>query len=70
MLGHRDRDRRQLGDLAPRRLSRIDTIRLSELACTRPAPLRPMLDDLVDPIERQQSTVPAFVSVLPTPITA
>ena len=31
MLGHPDHDRRQLGDLTPGRLGRIDTIRLGEL---------------------------------------
>jgi hypothetical protein len=70
MLGHPDRDRRQLGDLTPRRLGRIDAICLGELVRTRPAPVGPMLDDLVDLLGREQSAVPAFVSVLPTPLAA
>ena len=70
MLGHPDRDRRQLGDLTARRLGRIDTIRIGELVRTRPAPLRPMLDDLVDLLGREQPPVPAFVSVLPAPLAA
>jgi len=70
MLGHPDRDRRQLGDLTPRRLGRIDAIRLDELVRARPAPLGPMLDDLVDLLGREQSAVPAFVALLPTPLAA
>jgi hypothetical protein len=70
MLRHPDRDRRQLGDLTPRRLGRLDTIRLGELVRTRPAPVGPILDDLVDLLGREQSPVPAFVSVLPTPLAA
>ena len=70
MLGHPDRDRRQLGDLTPRRLGRIDTIRLDELVRTRPASVWPMLDDLVDLLGREQPAVPALVPLLPTPLTA
>jgi hypothetical protein len=65
MLGHPDCDRRQLGDLTPGKLGRIDTIRLCELVRARPAPVGPMLDDLVDLLGREQSAVPAFVPVLP-----
>ena len=70
MLGHPDRDRRQLGDLTPRRAGRIDTIRFGERMRTRPAPLRPMLDDLIDLLGREQTAIPAFMSVLPTPLAA
>jgi len=70
MLAHPDRDRRQLGELTPGRLGRIDTIRLGELVRTRPAPLGPMLDDLVDLLGQEQPAVPAFVSVLPAPLAA
>jgi hypothetical protein len=68
VLGHRDRDRRQLGHLTPSRLGRIDTVRLSELVRARPAPLRPMLDDLVDPLRWKQPPIPAFMPMLPTPL--
>src|SRR6266545_7271692 len=70
MLGHPDRDRRQLSDLTPGRPGRIDTIRLGEPVRTRPAPVGPMLDELVDLLGREQSAVPAFVSVLPAPLAA
>src|SRR6266511_2968371 len=67
MLAHPDRDRRQLGDLTPGRPGRVDTIRLGELVRTRPAPVGPMLDDLVDLFGREQPPVPTLVSVLPAP---
>jgi hypothetical protein len=70
MLGHPDRDWRQLGDLTPGRLGRIDTIRPGEFVRARPAPVGPVLDDLVDLLGRQQSAVLAFVSVLPAPFAA
>src|SRR6266511_3711015 len=70
MLAHPDRDRRQLGDLTPGRPGRVDTIRLGELVRTRPAPVGPMLDDLVDLFGREQPPVPALVSVLPAPLAA
>jgi hypothetical protein len=50
MLGHPDRDRRQLRDLTPRRLSPVDALPLDELVRTRPAPLGPVLDELVNPL--------------------
>ena len=70
MLSHPDRDRRQLGDLTPRRRAHIDAIHLGELTRTRAATLRPMLDDLVDLLGREQPAVPAFVSMLPAPLAA
>ena len=48
MLGDPDRDRRQLRDLVPPRLRRVNALRLPEHVRARPAPLGPMLDDLVD----------------------
>jgi hypothetical protein len=50
MLGHPDRDRRQLRDLTPRRLNPLDALPLDELVRTRPAPLGPVLDELVNPL--------------------
>lgn len=70
MLGHPDRDWRKLGELTPGRLGRVDTIVLGELMRTRPAAPGPMLDDLVDLPRSEQSTVPAFVSVLPASLAA
>jgi hypothetical protein len=70
VLGHHDRDRRQLGHLTPRRLGRIDTIRLGKLVRARPAPLRPMLDELVDPLGRKQPPIPALMPMLPTRLPA
>ncbi len=70
MLGHSDRDRRQLGDLTPRRLSRIDTIGLAELVRTRPTSLGPILNDLVDALGRESTAIPTLVPLLPTRLTA
>ena len=70
MLAHPDHDRRQLGELTPRRLARIDTIRLRELMRARPAPAGPMLDDLIDLLGREQPAVPALVSLLPALLAA
>jgi hypothetical protein len=70
MLGHRDRDRRQLGHLTPNRLGRIETIRPSELVRARPAPLGPMLDDPVDPPGWKQPPIPTLMPILTAPLTA
>src|SRR6266700_6548736 len=70
MLGHSDRDRRQLGRLTPRRLGDIDTLALSENVRTRPATLGPMLNDLVAPLGREQPPVPALMPRLSTPLAA
>ena len=64
MLGHADRDRRQLGHLTPPRLDGIDALALGERARTRPAALGPMLNDLVDLLGRKQPPVPALVPLL------
>jgi hypothetical protein len=65
VLGHPDRDRWQLGDLTPRRLDCIDTLRLGELVRARTAPVRPVLDELVDPFGRKQPPIPALMPLLP-----
>jgi hypothetical protein len=70
VLAHPDRDRRQLGELTPRRLGRIETIRLRKLLRTPAAPLGPMLDELVELLGREQSALPALVSVLAAPFAA
>ena len=66
MLGHPDSGRRQLRDLVPPRLRRLDQLGLGEHVRARPAALRPMLDDLVDPLGRKQPPVPALVPGLTT----
>src|SRR5438046_10418732 len=70
MLDHSDRDRRQLRHLPQRRLDRIDTLGFGENVGTRPTAVGPMLDDLVDPLGRQQPPVPTLVPLLPTPLPA
>ena len=67
MLGHPDRDRRQLGDLVPPRLRGVDELRLAEHVRARPAALGPMLDDLVDLLGRKQPSVLALMPGLATP---
>ena len=58
MLGHPDRDLRQLLDLMARRLADRDPLALGEHVAAAAA-LGPMLDDLVDRPRRQQlTTVP------------
>jgi hypothetical protein len=68
MLGDNDRDRRQLGHLTPTRLGDLETIRLGEHVRTRPAPIGPMFDDLVDLLEWKQPPVAALMPVLATPL--
>ena len=70
VLSHLDRDRRQLGQLTPSRLGRIDTIRLGELMRARPTPLRPMLDDLVDLLGWNQPPIAPFMPMLTTSVPA
>jgi hypothetical protein len=67
MLGHPHRDRRQLGDLVAPRFRNADPLCLTEDVRARAAALRPMLDDLVDPIGRKQPTVPALMPRLAAP---
>jgi len=57
MLGHADRDRRQLRDLMAPRIRRINELRHAELVRARQATLGPMLDDLVDLLRRKQPSV-------------
>ena len=70
MLAHPDRDRRQLSDLTPARLTHIDTIRHREPMPTRPASDRPPLDDLVDLLGRKQSPLAALVPLPAAPLAA
>jgi hypothetical protein len=65
MLGHSDRDRRQLGQLTPRRLASIDALAFGERARARAAAVGPTLDDLVDLLGRKKPPVPALVPLLP-----
>ena len=64
MLGHDDRDRRQLGDLMTRRLTSRDPFRLADHAAAA-APVGPMLDDLVDALERLEPAAVAGMTRLP-----
>src|SRR6266511_1244357 len=64
VLGHPDRDRRQLSDLVPPRLRGVDQLLPVEHTRARAAPPRPMLDDLVHPLGRKQASVPPFVTGL------
>src|SRR5919197_3398993 len=66
MLAHADRDQRQLRDLVPPRLRRVDALRLAEHVRTRAAAPRPMVDDLIDLLGRKQPSVPALVPGLTT----
>jgi hypothetical protein len=66
VLGYPDRDRWQLRDLMAPRLRRINQIRHAEHMRARLAALGPMLDDLVDLLQRKQLSVPAFVTRLTT----
>jgi hypothetical protein len=59
--GHPHRDRRQLRHPMTPRLNRVNTICLDEQVRTRPAALRPMLDDLVHLPRRKQPPVPTFM---------
>ena len=67
MLGHPDRDLRQLLDLMARWLTRGDQLGLGEHPAT-PAPRRPVLDELVDRPRRQQlTTVPLMTRLAAAP---
>ena len=70
VLGHLDRGRRQLGDLTPQRLDGLDALRLGERVRARPAPVRPVLDELVDQLGRKQPPVPALMAMLPARLAA
>lgn len=64
MLGHDHSDRRQLGDLAACRLAGRDPLRLSDHAAAA-TPVRPMLNDLVDALERLEPTAVTGITRLP-----
>src|SRR6266542_3564418 len=64
MLADRDRDRRQLADLVALRRSRVDPLVLPEPARACPTAPRPVLDQLIHPLERKQRPVPALVTGL------
>ncbi len=66
MLGHPNRDRRQLGDLMPPRLRGVNALQFREQVRAGLAALGPMLDDLVDLLGRKQPSVPALVTRLTT----
>jgi hypothetical protein len=69
MLGHRDRDRRQLLDLVAHRIADRDPLVLGEHV-TAVAAIRPMIDDLVDRPRRQQRAALALMprlAALPAP---
>jgi hypothetical protein len=64
VLGHAHRDQRQLSDLVPPRLRRVDQLPRIEHVHAGLAALGPMLDDLVYPLRSKQSSVPALVPEL------
>jgi hypothetical protein len=61
MLGHAHRDRRQLGHLSPGRLDGIDALAFGEHVRADPTSLRPVLDDLINLLGRQERPVTALV---------
>jgi hypothetical protein len=65
MLGHRDRDRRQLLDLAAHRLANRDMFTLGELV-PAVATIRPVINHLIDRPRRQQRTAVALMPGLAT----
>jgi hypothetical protein len=67
MLAHPDRDRRELANLVALRRGCLDALLLAEGARARAAALRPVLDELVHPLERKQGAVPAWITGLATP---
>src|SRR5919108_1124999 len=70
VLGHTHRDRRQLRDLLPPRLHRVNAASRVEHVRAHAAPLGPMLDALVDLRGRKQPPVPALVPGLASPLAA
>src|SRR5271155_805105 len=62
MLGHNHTGRRQLRHLVAGRLAGINTLRQLEHVRAGLAPLRPMLDNLVDLLRRQQ---PPMLTLMP-----
>src|ERR671919_1969168 len=70
MLAPLHRGRRQLRDLVPPWLRSLDQLPLSEDVRTRAATLGPVLDDLVDVLERQQRAMAALVPGLAATLAA
>src|SRR3954454_23744441 len=70
MLGHSDRDRRQLGQLTPPRLGSIGALALGERVRARSTAVGPMLNDRVNLLGWKQPPVVALVPVLPTSLPA
>jgi hypothetical protein len=68
VLADPHRHRRQLGDLVPRSLSSINALPLGEDVRTGRTPLRPVLDDLVDPLSWKQRPMAALVPKLAAPL--
>src|SRR6266511_4788743 len=68
MLAQRDRGRRQLADLVPLHGGRVDPLVGGEDVRAGPAALRPVLDNLVHPLERKQRPVLAFMPGLAAPL--
>jgi hypothetical protein len=70
MLNHPDCDRRQLSNLVPPRLHRVNQLRLGEDVRASAAPLRPKLDRLVHLIGRKQPSIAALMTGLATLLAA
>jgi hypothetical protein len=70
MLGHGQRDHRQLGNLVTLRRGCLDPLALAEGMSAADATRRPVLDHLVELLERKQPPVPAFVPGLAGPAPA
>jgi hypothetical protein len=70
VFAHPHSDRRQLRDLMTPRLDRINPLRLAKHVRARPAPLRPILDHLIDLLWPKQPPVAALVPLLPAPLPA
>ncbi len=61
VLGHGDRDRRQLTHLVALRASRLDALALAEPTSAVGAACRPMLNHLTHPLQRKQPPAPALM---------
>jgi hypothetical protein len=70
MLAHRDRDRRQLGDLVALRRRDSDPLALTEDVRAGRAAVRPVLDQRIHPFERKQRAVLTLVPRLAAPPSA
>jgi hypothetical protein len=69
MLGHPNRDRRQLRNLVAPRLKSVNTLELLEGVRAGLAPLGPMLNDLINLFGRKQTPVLALMPGLAAPST-